>query len=153
MFRLQHVVVSSLVCAVLSVTTARAQSPAGVPPPADPDERLVLCWYMVCFGNSVERYKQEIELAQRHGIRTMGMLGERVVRSLRGQLYRALHRLSLNYYDHEHTGRIMARVTSDTRQVQNFVVQGMQQLVISGLMVVGIMVILPGVNVLLRERR
>ncbi len=30
--------------------------------------RLVLCWYMVCFGNSVEGYKQEIELAQRHGI-------------------------------------------------------------------------------------
>jgi len=31
-------------------------------------ERSVLCWYMVCFSNSVERYKQEIELAQRHGI-------------------------------------------------------------------------------------
>jgi formylglycine-generating enzyme required for sulfatase activity len=31
-------------------------------------ERNVLCWYMVCFGNSVEGYKQEIELAQRHGI-------------------------------------------------------------------------------------
>jgi formylglycine-generating enzyme required for sulfatase activity len=31
-------------------------------------QRLVLCWYMVCFGNSVEGYKQEIELAQRHGI-------------------------------------------------------------------------------------
>jgi formylglycine-generating enzyme required for sulfatase activity len=31
-------------------------------------ERTVLCWYMVCFHNSVEFYKQEIELAQRHGI-------------------------------------------------------------------------------------
>ena len=31
-------------------------------------ERQVLCWYMVCFGNSVEFYKQEMELAQRHGI-------------------------------------------------------------------------------------
>jgi formylglycine-generating enzyme required for sulfatase activity len=35
---------------------------------AGPPGRLVLCWYMVCFGNSVERYMQEIELAQRHGI-------------------------------------------------------------------------------------
>ncbi len=33
-----------------------------------PPEKLVMCWYMVCFANSVERYKQEIELAQRHGI-------------------------------------------------------------------------------------
>ena len=31
-------------------------------------KKPVLCWYMVCFGNSVEGYKQEIELAQRHGI-------------------------------------------------------------------------------------
>lgn len=36
---------------------------AGVAP-----KRMVLCWYMVCFGNSVEGYKQEIALAQRHGI-------------------------------------------------------------------------------------
>ena len=28
----------------------------------------VLCWYMVCYGSSVEVYKQEIALAQRHGI-------------------------------------------------------------------------------------
>ena len=41
----------------------------GAPPATNPDNgKLVLCWYMVCFGNSVERYKQEIELAQRHGI-------------------------------------------------------------------------------------
>ena len=31
-------------------------------------ERPVLCWYMTCFFNSVDFYKQEIELAQRHGI-------------------------------------------------------------------------------------
>gem|GEM_PF-748233 len=31
-------------------------------------DRLVLCWYMVCFGESLEVYKQHIELAQRHGI-------------------------------------------------------------------------------------
>ena len=46
---------------------ALAQSAPAVP--AKPvAERTVLCWYMVCFGNSVEGYKQEIELAQRNGI-------------------------------------------------------------------------------------
>lgn len=41
-------------------------------PPAKPamarPPKLVMCWYMVCYGSSVEFYKQEIELAQRHGI-------------------------------------------------------------------------------------
>jgi len=71
-------------------------------------------------------------------IRVMGTLGERVVASLRRRLYRALQRLSLSYYDREHTGRIMARVLTDTRLVQRFVANGLQQLVINVLMVAGI---------------
>jgi len=51
---------ASVVLAQTPAATAQATS--------QKNEKLVLCWYMVCFGNSVERYKQEIELAQRHGI-------------------------------------------------------------------------------------
>ncbi len=51
-----------LVLAVMA--TSRTLSAAH----AAPHERRVMCWYMVCFGNSVEGYMQEIELAQRHGI-------------------------------------------------------------------------------------
>ena len=47
---------------------ALAVATRGADVPAVPKEHHVLCWYMVCFGNSVEFYKQEIELAQRHGI-------------------------------------------------------------------------------------
>ena len=90
---------------------------------------VVLAFFALMLGRMVSQHFQ---------IRFMGMLGERVVRNLRAQLYRSLHRLSLSYYDREHTGRIMARVTSDTRQVQAFIVQGMQQLLIHGLMVIGI---------------
>ncbi len=61
----------SLLMGVLA-SAALAQAPAAAPAsaaaPAPQKPRLVLCWYMVCFGNSVEGYKQEIELAQRHGI-------------------------------------------------------------------------------------
>jgi formylglycine-generating enzyme required for sulfatase activity len=52
------------VMAILAAGNGVSQTNAPAPKP----EKLVLCWYMVCFGNSVERYKQEIELAQRHGI-------------------------------------------------------------------------------------
>jgi len=75
-------------------------------------------------------------------IKVMGTLSERLVAELRAKLYRTLQRLSLSYYDREHTGRIMARVLSDTRVVQRFVVQAVQQVVTDILTVIGIAVIL-----------
>jgi len=75
-------------------------------------------------------------------IKVMGTLGVRVVADLRTRLYRALQRLSLSYYDREHTGRIMSRVLTDTRMVQRFVTQGLQQVVVHSLMIVGISVTL-----------
>jgi glucan endo-1,3-alpha-glucosidase len=58
--------VVAAVTAIVAVGNVGAQTQ--VPAAGKPPEKLVMCWYMVCFGNSVERYKQEIELAQRHGI-------------------------------------------------------------------------------------
>jgi formylglycine-generating enzyme required for sulfatase activity len=51
---------AALMMAILARSGAAAETAA--------PKRTVLCWYMVCYGNSVEGYKQEIELAQRHGI-------------------------------------------------------------------------------------
>jgi len=79
-------------------------------------------------------------------IRVMGTLGESIVSGLRAELYRTLQRLSLSYYDREHTGRIMARVLSDTRVVQRFVVQAIQQMIINILTVAGIAVVLFSIN-------
>ena len=79
---------------------------------------------------------------QHFRIKVMGTLGQRVVFSLRQKLFRTLQRLSLSYFDREHTGRIMSRVLNDTRDVQAFVVQGLQQTIINGLLVLGIAAIL-----------
>ena len=75
-------------------------------------------------------------------IKIMGTLGVRIVADLRRKLYRTLQRLSLSYYDREHTGRIMSRVLSDTASVQRFVTGGLQQLVVHSLKVVGIAAVL-----------
>ena len=75
-------------------------------------------------------------------IKLMGALGEKVVQGLQRKLYRTLQRLSLSYYEREHTGRIMSRVLSDTRAVQNFVVNGFQQMLIHSMMIVGICIVL-----------
>jgi len=75
-------------------------------------------------------------------INIAGRLGEELVSGLRVKLYRSLQRLGLSYYDREHTGRIMARVLTDTRVVQRFVIQAVQNMVIHLLTVVGIAVVL-----------
>ncbi|MBS3733780.1 MAG: ATP-binding cassette domain-containing protein [Phycisphaerae bacterium] len=75
-------------------------------------------------------------------IRALGTLGNRVLKDLRSCLYRTLQRLSLSYYDREHTGRIMARMLTDTRVVQRFVDRSAQQILVNMLTVVGIAVVL-----------
>jgi len=85
-------------------------------------------------------------ITQHFRIKVMGMLGARVVRDLRMKLYRALQRLSLSYYDREHTGRIMSRMLSDTQGIREFAVQGLQRALIYGLMVIAIPVILFATN-------
>ena len=61
--------VRSVGSAILVIAFSAGVMAQSVTPPVKPaTERLVLCWYMVCFGNSVEVYKQEMELAQRNGI-------------------------------------------------------------------------------------
>ena len=79
-------------------------------------------------------------------IKLMGALGEKVVQGLQRQLYRTLQRLSLSYYEREHTGRIMSRVLTDTRAVQGFVVNGFQQIVLHVLKIAGISVVLFTMN-------
>ena len=79
-------------------------------------------------------------------IRVMGTLGVRVVTGLRRRLYRTLQRLSLSYYDREHTGRIMSRVLRDTSGVQRFVTSGLQEVVMHTMMIAGISVVLFSIN-------
>ena len=43
-------------------------------------------------------------------------LGEQITFDMRRQVYRYLHRLSLNFYNDRDTGRIMASVTHDFRR-------------------------------------
>ncbi|MFW6457622.1 MAG: ABC transporter transmembrane domain-containing protein [Planctomycetota bacterium] len=59
----------------------------------------------------------------------MGSLGANLMHDIRAHLYRALQRLSLSFYDREHTGRIMSRVSKDTTVMRNFIVQGLQKLI------------------------
>ena len=69
---LRVVLLALLFSTACTLTHAADAPPAPAPPttaPAEPNaKRPVFAHYMVCFFSSVEFYKQEIELAQRHGV-------------------------------------------------------------------------------------
>jgi len=77
---------------------------------------------------------------------TLAYLGQRVIYSIRVQVYDHLQKLSLGFYDKMSTGRVMSRVTDDVGRVQWFLTWGTQTLVISLLQVIGIGIIIFSMN-------
>ena len=57
----------------------------------------------------------------------LARLGEQITFDLRREVYRHLHRLSLNFYNERETGRIMASVTQDVGRLQDFLSDGLQE--------------------------
>ncbi len=75
-------------------------------------------------------------------IRFNNTLEQRVVRDLRDQVFSALQRMSVRYYENRSTGEIMSRVVSDTEHVERIFVDGIETLLTSSLTLIGITVVL-----------
>ena len=82
----------------------------------------------------------------------MARLGQRITFDLRSEVYRHLHRLSLSFYNERETGRIMASVTHDVGRLQEFLSEGLQEVIrdiLTLLMICGILFYLnPGLAAL-----
>jgi ATP-binding cassette subfamily B protein len=78
------------------------------------------------------------------GVRSyiMEFLGQRVMADLRAELFDHLQILSLSFYNKRQTGQIMSRVTNDTFRLQYFLSEGLQELIVNLLTMVGIGVVL-----------
>ncbi len=75
-------------------------------------------------------------------IRFNNTLEQRVVHRLRQQVFSALQRLSLTYYENRSTGEIMSRVVNDTEHVQRIFIDGLEGMLTATLTLVGITTIL-----------
>lgn len=64
--------------------------------------------------------------------RWMGRFAERYLFDLRGSLMDHLYRLDLDYFTHEPAGRLVARLTADVENLQQFVQIGLSMVVRSG---------------------
>ena len=59
-------------------------------------------------------------------------LGQKITFDLRSDVYSHLQKLSLSYFDKSMTGAIMTRVTGDTQELQQFIVNGLEEIIIEG---------------------
>ena len=76
----------------------------------------------------------------------VGRNGERVLYSLRVKIFAQLQRLGLDFYEHEMSGRIMTRMTTDVDALSSFLQTGLITMVNSVLSFAGVMVALLVIN-------
>jgi ABC-type multidrug transport system fused ATPase/permease subunit len=81
-------------------------------------------------------------LAGRVEILTVAAVGQRVLYAVRSRLFGHLQTLSLDFYEHERTGRIVARMTNDIDAMSDLVTDGLITFITSVITLVGIAVIL-----------
>ena len=67
---------------------------------------------------------------------------QKVVFDLRSEVYRALQKLSLNYFENRSTGELMSRVNDDVNYVERIFIDGVEQVVTAVLTLIGITIIL-----------
>lgn len=79
-------------------------------------------------------------------LRLSNRVEKRVVHDLRVAVFAAVQRQSLRYFEHRSTGDILSRVTSDTSQVEEFFIDGLESLVTASLTLLCISVILLTIN-------
>ena len=94
---------------------------------------FVLALVLAYFGRNYSNYKR---------ILINNQLEQKVVFDIRSHVYRALQKLSLNYFENRSTGEIMSRVNDDVTYVERIFIDGVEQVVTATLTLVGIMIIL-----------
>jgi ATP-binding cassette subfamily B protein len=72
----------------------------------------------------------------------VGWVGQRALQDLRLELFSHLQRLSLGFYSRNRAGVIISRITNDVEALDQLVEDGLATLIQSGLMLIGVVVIL-----------
>jgi ATP-binding cassette, subfamily B, bacterial len=81
-------------------------------------------------------------LAGRAEVLTVAAVGQRVLYAVRNKLFGHVQALSLDFYERERTGRLVARMTADIEAMSDLVTDGLVTLVTSLVTLVGVTVIL-----------
>ncbi|WP_028530895.1 ABC transporter ATP-binding protein [Paenibacillus sp. HW567] len=79
-------------------------------------------------------------------IKYTNVIGQRVIYDLRSDLFRHIQKLSFNFFDKRPAGSVLVRVTNDINSLQDLFTNGVVNLMIDSVQLIGIMVILLLIN-------
>ncbi|OAB46824.1 ABC transporter ATP-binding protein [Paenibacillus antarcticus] len=109
--------------------------------PSEPSLKLL---YMIAAGILVLYVVQWVATAYR--IKYMNIIGQRVIYDLRADLFKHIQKLSFNFFDKRPAGSVLVRVTNDVNSLQELFTNGVVNLMIDCVQLVGIVIILLLIN-------
>ncbi|MEC0089642.1 ABC transporter ATP-binding protein [Paenibacillus macquariensis] len=109
--------------------------------PANPSLKML---YMIAAGIFVLYVVQWVATAYR--IKYMNIIGQRVIYDLRADLFKHIQKLSFNFFDKRPAGSVLVRVTNDVNSLQELFTNGVVNLMIDCVQLVGIVIILLLIN-------
>jgi ATP-binding cassette, subfamily B, bacterial len=109
----------------------------------DPRNASTIAWIAVAALALVHAIRQTAALVRS---RLMTIVGECVVRDLRTELYAHMQRLSLSFFARKKTGGLITRVSSDTDRIWEFLAFGIVDASLSIVMILGLGVVLLGLD-------
>jgi ATP-binding cassette subfamily B protein len=110
------------------------------------DEALKIGWLVI--GALASSYAlKEVFVWVR--LKKMSIMGEKIARDLRAELYNHLQTLEMDFFSEKQTGSIISRVSSDTDRIWDFVAFGIVEVSISIIMLTGLSLVLIGMDPML----
>jgi ATP-binding cassette, subfamily B, bacterial len=103
------------------------------------DEALKMAWILVAGLGSTYLLREFFIWIR---LNKMSVLGEKVARDLRTELFSHLQKLSLDFYSKKSTGSIISRVSSDTDRIWDFVAFGVVEVGIALMSLIGLSIVL-----------
>ncbi|MFD2612100.1 ABC transporter ATP-binding protein [Paenibacillus gansuensis] len=122
---------------IISQAIDKAIAPAA----GDPSVRLLLIYagvmlvlYLIQWGANTFR------------IRYTNIIGQRVIYDIRHDIFKHIQKLSFNFFDKRPAGSVLVRVTNDVNSLQDLFTNGVVNVLIDCVQLVGIMIILLSLN-------
>ena len=114
----------SLIPAEARSSVPRSQAPGPVPSPGMDKRTMLAVLVLLLLLINISRNGLS-------AVRTylLAQLGQKIMFDLRKEVYRHLHYLSLSFYNERETGRIMSNITQDVSRLQDFISDGLQEII------------------------
>ncbi len=114
----------SLIPAEARSSVPRIQAPGPVPSPGMDKRTMLAMLVLLLLLINISRNGLS-------AVRTylLAQLGQKITFDLRKEVYRHLHYLSLSFYNERETGRIMSNITQDVSRLQDFISDGLQEII------------------------